>query len=163
LPPEAEPKIKICVVCQRRILQPNEQRTIQQGKKKFFVHGACLVRLRRLLREYLNIPAPTPTITRALTLNEFLLTKRPSSDTEILACLAYYYQTSSGNPVLISKKFAKEQLRFTGFKIQDFDESFQCATDNLAYFEVQKKRGRIVYILTEKGTKTVDQLPALID
>jgi hypothetical protein len=163
LPPESVLNAKVCVVCNRRILKPNEQRTIKHGNKEFTVHGACLVRLRRLLRDYFNITAPTPTITRALTLNEFLLTKRPSTDTEILVCLAYYHQTCSGKPYPISKNFVKEQLQFTGFKIQDIDGSLHQSTDQLGYFDLQKRKGKILYILTEKGTKAVERFPALND
>ncbi|MFX1563595.1 MAG: hypothetical protein ACFFDP_09855 [Promethearchaeota archaeon] len=163
MPQKSEFTPPICVVCHRRIMQSKELRIIHHGEKQFVAHGACLVRLRRLLCDFLNIPAPTPTITRALTLNEFLLTKRPSEDAEILACLAYYHQTRSGHPVPISKTFVKEQLRYTGYKIQDIDGGLQQAIDQLAYFEPQKKRGKTVYTLTEKGVKRVEHLPASHD
>lgn len=152
-----------CVLCRELIHHPAGMRTITFGNRQFPVHADCLDRLHGLLHSAFDTPLPTPTLTRSLTLGEFLLTKRPHTDTEILACIAYYHQAQTTQPVTFTAVAIDEELRYTGFKVHDFEAALRGATDQLAYLEMFSENGAIRHRLTTKGTRLVEHLPATDD
>jgi len=102
-----------------------------------------------------------PTLARPLTLNEFLLVKRPRDAAEILCCIAFHHQTRNAQEVAISKVFVEEQLQLSPFKIADVSAAFQTATEVLDYFICRTQKGSITFVLTEKGRQVVNRLPPL--
>jgi hypothetical protein len=100
-----------------------------------------------------------PTLTRPLTLNEFLLVKRPRDAAEILCCIAFHHQTQNDRAAAISKTFVEEQLQLSPFKIADISAAFQNATEVLEYFSCRTVKGSSSFVLTEKGRQAVNQLP----
>ena len=102
-----------------------------------------------------------PTLTRPLTLNEFLLVKRPRNAAEILCCIAVHHQTQNDHEVAISKTFVEKQLQLSPVKIADISAAFQNATEVLEYFICQTEKGSSNFVLTEKGRQVVNRLPPL--
>jgi len=116
-----------------------------------------------LLPHAFDSPLPIPTLTRSLTLGEFLLTKRPRTDAEILACIAYYHEALSAQLVTFTAVVLEQELRYTGFKIHDFEAALRIARDQFAYIEVLSEKGTLRHRLTTKGTCLVEHLPAAED
>jgi hypothetical protein len=152
-----------CVLCREVILPSDQMRVLASGRKQFPVHVDCLDRLHDLLHEAFETPLPTPTLTRSLTLGEFLLTKRPRTDAETLACVAYYYQAQTTQPVAFTATLLDEQLRYTGFKVRDFEAALKCAVDQFAYLQVCREDETTLHRLTAKGAHLVKHLPAAGD
>lgn len=152
-----------CAICLRPIRREQELRTIRHGGKEFTAHGYCLTRLRRLACNINGMRPAMPTLTRPLTLNEFLLVKRPRNAAEILCCIAFHHQTRNGQEATISKTFVEEQLQLSPFKIADVSAAFQNATEVLEYFIRRIEKGSSSFVLTEKGRQVVCQLPPLPD
>lgn len=152
-----------CVLCREVIHHGARLRTITSGKRQFPVHAACLDHLHSLLHQAFDSPLPTPTLTRSLTLGEFLLTKRPRTDAEILACIAYHQQAKTNQPVDFSAALLDEQLRYTGFKVRDLQAALKHAVDRLAYLEACSESGMAFHRLTAKGDHLVGHLPATAD
>lgn len=148
-----------CVLCRELIHHSADMRIITSGNRQFPVHAACLDRLHSLLQDAFDIPLPTPTLTRSLTLGEFLLTKHPRTDAEILVCVAYYHQAQTTQPVTFTARVLEQELRYTGFKVHDFDAALRVARDQLAYLEMSSENGAIGHRLTRKGTLLVEHLP----
>jgi hypothetical protein len=96
-------------------------------------------------------------------LGEFLLTKRPHTDAEILACVAYYHQAQTNQPVALTATSLDEELRYTGFKVRDFQATLKHAVGQLAYLEACSESGMAFHRLTAKGTHLVQHLPATGD
>jgi hypothetical protein len=96
-------------------------------------------------------------------LGEFLLSKRPRTDAEILACVAYYHQGQTNQPVAFTAASLDEQLRYTGFKVRDFQATLKHAVDQLAYLEACSESGMAFHRLTSKGADLVEHLPATGD
>jgi hypothetical protein len=156
-------KPSICAICSRPIERPEDLRQVQHADKQFCAHGVCLVRLRRLACKLLEIPAPVPTIIRPLTLNEFLLAKRPRTDLEILCCIAYYQQSCKGGGKVLTADFVENQLRFSAYKISNVADALQNALDNYSYFKRKHKNDVEEFLLTEKGIRIVKELPVVND
>jgi len=152
-----------CVLCRELIQHGARLRTITSGNRNFPVHAACLDHLHSLLHDAFDSPLPIPTLTRPLTLSEFLLTKRPHTDAEILACVAYYHQAQTNQPFAFTAASLDEQLRYTGFKVQDFRAALKHAVDQLAYLEACSDSGKAFHLLTAKGAHFVEHLPATGD
>ena len=159
-PKDAGPR---CVLCRELVQHGASLRAITSGKRQFPVHAACLDHLHSLLHDAFDSPLPTPTLTRSLTLGEFLLTKRPRTDAEILACVAYYHQAQTNQPVAFTAASLDEQLRYTGFKIRNFQATLKHAVDQLAYLEACSESGMAFHRLTAKGAHLVEHLPATGD
>ncbi len=102
-----------------------------------------------------------PTLARPLTLNEFLLVKRPRDAAEILCCIAFHHQIRNDQEAAISKVFVEDQLQLSPFKIADISAAFQIATEVLGYFICRTERGSSSFVLTEKGRQVVSRLPPL--
>lgn len=152
-----------CVLCRELIHDDARLRTITSGNRQFPVHATCLDRLHTMLHDAFDTPLPTPTLTRILTLGEFLLTKRPRTDGEILACIAYYHQAVTAQPVTFTAIVLDEELRYTGFKIRDFDAALRAARDQFAYLEPFSANGVTRHRLTTRGARLVEHLPATDD
>ncbi len=150
-----------CAICLRPIEREQELRTIRHEDKEFTAHGYCLTRLRRLACNINGMRPAMPTLARPLTLNEFLLVKRPRDAAEILCCIAFHHQTRNAQEVAISKVFVEEQLQLSPFKIADVSAAFQTATEVLDYFICRTQKGSITFVLTEKGRQVVNRLPPL--
>ena len=148
-----------CAICLRPIERERELRTIRHEDKEFTAHGYCLTRLRRLACNIDGMRPALPTLTRPLTLNEFLLVKRPRDAAEILCCIAFHHQTRTDQEMAISKTFVEEQLQLSPFKIADITAAFQNATEVLEYFICRKENGSSYFLLTEKGRQLVSRLP----
>ncbi|MFW9984500.1 MAG: hypothetical protein ACFFCB_07215 [Candidatus Odinarchaeota archaeon] len=136
-------------------------RTIRHGDKEFTAHGYCLTRLRRLACNINGMRPAMPTLARPLTLNEFLLVKRPRDAAEILCCIAFHHQIRNDQEAAISKVFVEDQLQLSPFKIADISAAFQIATEVLGYFICRTERGSSSFVLTEKGRQVVSRLPPL--
>lgn len=149
-----------CVLCRELIHHGARLCTITSGNRQFPVHAACLDRLHSLLRDAFDSPLPIPTLTRSLTLGEFLLTKRPHSDAEILACVAYYHRGQTNQPVAFTPASLDEQLRYTAFKVRDSQATLRNAVDQLAYLEACSESGMAFHRLTAKGAHLVEHLPS---
>ena len=150
-----------CAICLRPIEREQELRTIRHEDKEFTANGYCLTRLRRLACNIDGMRPAMPTLTRPLTLNEFLLVKRPRDAAEILCCIAFHHQTQNDQEAAISKTFVEEQLQLSPFKIADISAAFQNATEVLEYFICRTEKGSSTFVLTEKGRQIVSQLPPL--
>lgn len=100
-----------------------------------------------------------PTLTRPLTLNEFLLAKRPQTPSEILSCLGYFLQEQSDTAYVLTLALVEEQLRFAPFKIADIPAALHDASENLALFSRYTEDAVVKYRLTAKGKRMVEQLP----
>lgn len=150
-----------CAICLRPIEREQELRTIRHEDKEFVAHGYCLIRLRRLACNIDGMRPAMPTLTRPLTLNEFLLVKRPRNAAEILCCIAFHQQTRNDREFAISNTFVEEQLQLSPFKIADVPAAFQRATDVLEYFTCDRESVPDSFVLTEKGRQVVSRLPPL--
>ena len=117
--------------------------------------------MRRLACNIDGMRPAMPTLTRPLTLNEFLLVKRPQNAAEILCCIAFYHQTRNDREFAISNTFVEEQLQLSPFKIADVSAAFQHATEVLEYFTRRTENSLDRFVLTEKGRQVVRQLPPL--
>lgn len=155
-------KASICAVCNQLIENPAEARHVTHLSKPITAHALCLLRLRRLACKAFDMPHPSPTLTRPLTLSEFLLSKRPRTAAEILACLAYYLQNQSTHSGLIAPEEVEEHLLFTGFKVPDVHSAFISATEDVALFQRRRTKGKTVYQLTQEGIRIVERLPAFL-
>lgn len=154
---------RFCAICLRLIEREQELRTIRHEDKEFTAHGYCLIRLRRLACNIDGMHPAMPTLTRPLTLNEFLLVKRPQSAAEILCCIAFHHQTTTDREVAISSIFVEERLQLSPFKIADVPAALKHATEVLDYFNYQKENGPGSFVLTEKGRRIVSQLPPMLE
>lgn len=117
--------------------------------------------MRRLACNIDGMRPALPTLTRPLTLNEFLLVKRPRNAAEILCCIAFYHQTRNDCEFAISNIFVEEQLQLSPFKITDVPAAFQHAIDVLEYFTCDTESVPSSFVLTEKGRQVVSRLPPL--
>jgi hypothetical protein len=117
--------------------------------------------LRRLACNIDGMRPAMPTLIRPLTLNEFLLVKRPRNAAEILCCIAFHYQKRNDREFAISNTFVEEQLQLSPFKIADVPAAFQRATDVLKYFTCDTENVPSNFVLTEKGRRVVSRLPPL--
>ena len=154
-------KSGFCAICLRQIEHEQELRTIRHEDKEFTAHGYCLTRLRRLACNINGMRPAMPTLTRPLTLNEFLLVKRPRDAAEILCCIVFHHQTQNDQEASISETFVEEQLQLSPFKIADVFAAFQNATEVLGYFVCRTEKGSNNFVLTEKGRQVVNRLPPL--
>ncbi len=154
-------KSGFCAICLRQIEHEQELRTIRHEDKEFTAHGYCLTRLRRLACNINGMRPAMPTLTRPLTLNEFLLVKRPRDAAEILCCIVFHHQTQNDQEASISETFVEEQLQLSPFKIADVFAAFQNATEVLGYFVCRIEKGSNNFVLTEKGRQVVNRLPPL--
>lgn len=134
-------------------------RKICSAGKDFVAHGSCLSRLRQLACELNGKTPPIPTLLRPLTLNEFLLAKRPRTSVEILLCIAYYHQALNDTSFVLTVSLVQSNLEYSAFKIDDIPSALQDATDKLAYFTCRKSNNLEKYSLTEKGRRVVVSLP----
>lgn len=98
-------------------------------------------------------------MTRPLTLNEFLLAKRPQTPPEILSCLAYFLQKQTQTAYALTLALVEEQLRFAPFKIADIPAALHDASENLALFSQYTEGALVKYHLTAKGKRIAEQLP----
>ena len=149
-----------CVICSRTIERPKEARIIHLRDTEFLAHAFCLLRLRRLACELYETPLPVPTLNRPLTLNEFLLVKRPQTDVEILCCLGFFHQHVESGGVL-HEAMIIEKLRYSAFKIKDVPSALCEATDALGYFERQLREDKETFMITKKGREMALQLPKI--
>ena len=124
-----------------------------------FAHAVCLLRLRRLACELYDTASPLPTLNRPLTLNEFLLSKRPRSDIEILCCLAFHLQHHNSK-MKVNAKTVQQQLRVSAFKIPDPASALLEGTDKFGYLKRVENEEPTHFVLTEKGLQFVRRLPA---
>ncbi|MFW9831402.1 MAG: hypothetical protein ACFFD8_06475 [Candidatus Thorarchaeota archaeon] len=148
-----------CAICLRLIKRKAELRKVCVGSTEFVAHGFCLNKLRRLACDIDGMTRPMPTLLPPLTLNEFLLAKRPSTAAEILCCIAFFFQESSSPECLLTVALVEDTLQYSPFKINDIPRVLLTATDSLSYFQRQEVNNREVFILTEKGRRVVKQLP----
>jgi hypothetical protein len=148
-----------CAICSRPIEREQERRTIRHEDKQFVAHGYCLMRLRRLACNFDGKRPVLPTLMRPLTLNEFLLVKRPQNSAEILCCIALYHETCSAREITMSYTFVEDQLQLSPFKIANIPDAFQHATDVLEYFIRDTEGDQSRFVLTDKGRQVVNRLP----
>jgi hypothetical protein len=99
-----------------------------------------------------------PTLMRALTLTEFLLSKRPQTESEILCCLAFY-QRCKGPEEGLTASMVQQQLRWSAYKIKNIPAAFQEASERLGYLTRKPDIDQEVFVLTETGLNIVNQLP----
>ena len=154
-------KPSLCAICSRPIERIEELRHVQHAGKQFCAHGICLVRLRRLACKVFDIPAPVPTITRPLTLNEFLLAKRPRTDIEILCCVAYYQQHYMDDEKSLTVDFIESQLLFSAYKISNVAQVLQKAIETYSYFTRSYRDDKEEFLLTNQGVRIVKELPEI--
>jgi hypothetical protein len=98
-------------------------------------------------------------IERPMTLGEFLVRKKPGTEPEILACLAYFLEKKAGKRVELTASEAVRHLTHTGYKIRDMSTAFIRARERKAYFERVGDDRPIVHRLTQTGAETVENLP----
>ncbi|MFW9986374.1 MAG: hypothetical protein ACFFDJ_07425 [Candidatus Odinarchaeota archaeon] len=156
-------KPSLCAICSRPIERLEELRHVQHAGKHFYAHGICLVRLRRLACKLFEISAPVPTIIRPLTLNEFLLAKRPRTDIEIVCCVAYYQQQYMSEKKSLTADFIENQLRFSAYKVANVAQALQKATANYSYFTQSYRIDKEEFMLTDQGVRIVKDLPEIND
>ncbi len=149
-----------CVICLGPIDRVVESRTIRLAGSEFLAHGFCLLRLRQLACKLYDAPTSTPTLKRALTLNEFLLSKRPRNASEILCCMAFYLHRR-GARTAITASLVQQQLRLSAFKITDIPSALQEASEKRGYLSKRAGRGQGAFVLTDKGLQLVNRLPAM--
>ena len=149
-----------CVVCLRAIERPEEARTIHLKESELLAHAFCLLRLRRLACDIYEIPLPVPTLNRPLTLNEFLLVKRPQTDGEVLCCLGLF-QLRAESVGVLHEAMIIDQLRYSAFKIKDVTSALREASDTLGYFERHMENGQETFMITKRGIQVAQQLPAV--
>ncbi len=128
---------------------------------EFSAHGFCLVRLRRLACDIIEPASAVPTLIRPLTVNEFLLMKRPQTASEILACIAVYYQKQNGPDFVLTRRIVEDSLQFSAFKIENISKALLEASNKLGFFLWQKTGKLDEFLLTEKGRQLVIQLPEI--
>jgi hypothetical protein len=104
-----------------------------------------------------------PTLTRPLTLNEFLLIKKPQNDIEILCCIGYYHQICNSQQLIMTTANLEEQLKLSPFKIANIAEALHQATEEFGCLTLQHENGIAYYSLTENGQNVVNQLPKMSD
>ncbi|MFX0170132.1 MAG: hypothetical protein ACFE89_12370 [Candidatus Hodarchaeota archaeon] len=101
---------------------------------------------------------PIPTLTRSLTLHEFLLTKRPKTGSEILSCVVYFFQVRHIGDEVLTVDCIKNHLRYSPYKITNIQEAADHAID-LGLIGHLTLKDTTHYIITAKGRKTVERLP----
>lgn len=107
-------------------------------------------------------PSPTPTLTRALTLTEFLLSKRPGTEAEILCCLAFHQRYNASQEGL-TLSMVRQQLRMLPYKIINIPAALQEASEKLGYLRNKPDIAEDIFELTEAGLNIVKQLPRTPD
>jgi hypothetical protein len=148
-----------CAICNKLILNQAELRTISHANRQFHAHGQCLLQLRQLALKAYSNPPPLPTLLRPMTLSEFLLSKRPKDDVEILTCLAYYLEKHTHPPQLLNSQTIEKLLHFTGFKIKNKEAALRKATQEFAFLKLCSTNTGESYKLTKKGVQRVKHLP----
>lgn len=151
-----------CEICLRPIERKSDIRIIRLKDSEFLAHAFCLLRLRRLACKLYHTPSPIPTLNRELTLNEFLLSKRPQNDVEIVCCIAFYLHLTSSERGLTASMVEKK-LHFAAFKVTNIQSAFHEASEKLGYLRKQDGPQQEAFILTEKGLSMVKRLPGSLD
>ncbi|MFX1577526.1 MAG: hypothetical protein ACFFCF_10170 [Promethearchaeota archaeon] len=151
-----------CEICLRPIERKADIRIIRLKDSEFLAHAFCLLRLRRLACKLYQTPSPIPTLNRELTLNEFLLSKRPQNDAEIICCIASYLHLTNPKRGL-TPSMVKKELRFAAFKITDIKSAFHEASEKLGYLRKHDSLQQEAFIITEKGLSMVKRLPGVFD
>ncbi|MFX1403965.1 MAG: hypothetical protein ACFE9D_05780 [Promethearchaeota archaeon] len=103
-------------------------------------------------------PSPMPTLTRVLTLAEFLLSRRPGTEAEILCCLAFYQRCNALEEGLTAS-MVQQQLRLSPYKINNISVVLQEASEKHGYLKRKPGTDQEVFVLTEVGANVVKQLP----
>ncbi len=156
---KSDNNIHCCAICNKLILNQAELRRICHANRQFYAHGQCLLWLRQLALKAYNNPPPLPTVLRSMTLSEFLLSKRPKDDVEVLTCLAYYLEKIAQPPRLLNSKIIEELLHFTGFKIKNKEAALRKATQEFVFLKHCKTNTGESYKITENGVHRVKHLP----
>ena len=149
-----------CAICSRLIDSEEERRFIQSAGSTLSVHGICLMRLRRLACEADGRTPSLPTLTRSLTLNEFLLTRHPQTGADIFSCVAYYVQVKTKEEEHLTLDRIQHLLQYSAYKIPKLEEVAGKAV-TLGLVELHKLRGATHYIITAKGREVVERLPPI--
>jgi len=131
---------------------------IRLAESEFLAHSVCLLRLRRLACKMYETPSPIPTLTRPLTLTEFLLSKRPATETEILCCLAFYQRCNASEEGLTAP-MVQQQLRLSPYKISNISAALKEAAEKHGCLRNKSNTDREMFVLTEEGLNIIKQLP----
>ena len=149
-----------CAICSRIIDSEEERRFIQSAGSTVSVHGICLMRLRRLACEADGRTPSLPTLTRSLTLNEFLLTRHPQTGVDTFSCVAYYVQVKTKQKATLTLDRIQHLLQYSAYKIPQLEEVAEKAV-TLGLVKMHKPRGVTYYTITAKGREVVEQLPPM--
>jgi len=118
------------------------------------------MRLRRLACEVDGRAPSIPTLTRSLTLSEFLLSRHPQTGVDVFTCVAYYVQVKTGEKRKLTCDRVKHLLRYSAYKIANLEEVVRKAV-TLGLVELRKSRVVTHYIITAKGREVVERLPPI--
>lgn len=150
----------LCAICKRTIDSDAEKRFIQSAGTNHSVHGVCLMRLRRLACEVDGRAPSIPTLTRTLTLNEFLLSRHPQTEVDTFTCVVYYVQVKTEENEKLTCDRVKHLVQYTAYKIPNLEQVVRKAV-NQGLVEMCKSENVTHYIITAKGKEVVERLPPM--
>ena len=118
------------------------------------------MRLRRLACEAGGRTPSLPTLTRSLTLNEFLLTRHPQTGVDTFSCVLYYVQVKTKEKEHLTLDRIQQLLRYAAYKIPKLEEAARKSV-KLGFVKLHKSRDGTQYIITAKGREVVERLPSM--